>query len=270
MKGNLIGSGGPMRTLALLGLVAAMQLGAADPRVGYWTLSSADSAIDPPGKISITPVGNQIHVVTSGETRVDFTADGNGHATPVKGIPGFNQIEWRRIGKNQVEIQEMKDGLLAATLREKLSSDHNELTVTTSRKGRADQISVWVRTGGVKVPANPFAGEWTQDLTKSRLRQGLVVKIETDGKDGVRFSGEFNYTADFDGKDYILTNSNNDTVTLILVDANTVESIYKRGDQIAERDRWVVSPEGKQMTVTKTGMRETGQQVKEKLVYRKQ
>src|SRR5579862_6374491 len=160
----MVGSGGPMRKLALLGLVAAIQLGAADPRVGYWTLSSADSAIDPPGKISITPVGTQIRVITSGETQVDFTADGSGHTTLVKGIPGFNQIEWRRIDKNQVEIHEMKDGLLAATLREKLSSDHNELTVTTSGKGRADQISVWVRSGGVKVPANPFVGEWTQDL----------------------------------------------------------------------------------------------------------
>ena len=107
---------------------------------------------------------------------------------------------------------------------EKLSSDQNELTITTSAKGRADQLSVWVRSGGVKVPANPFMGEWTQDLAKSRLRQGLIVKIDMDGKEQVRFSGEFNYTAAFDGKDYILANSNNDTVALVLVDAHTVES----------------------------------------------
>ena len=103
-----------MRKLALLGVVVAMQLSAADPRIGTWALSSADSTIDPPGKISIAPVGNRIHVVTSGETQVDFTADGSGQATPVKGVPGFNQIKWRKIDKNQVEIQEMKDGLLAA------------------------------------------------------------------------------------------------------------------------------------------------------------
>jgi hypothetical protein len=259
-----------MRKLAVLGVIAAMQASAADPRVGTWTLSSADSTIDPPGKISIAPAGNKIHVVTSGETQVDFTADGSGQATPVRDVPGFNQIKWRRIDKNQVEIQEMKDRLLTATLHEKLSSDHNELTVTTSGKGRADQISVWVRSGGVKVPANPFMGEWTQDLTKSRLRQGLIVKIETEGKEEVRFSGEFNYTARFDGKDYILTNSNNDTVALVLVDARTVESIYRRGDQGAERDRWVVSPDGKQMMLTKAGTLETGQQVKEKLVFHKQ
>jgi len=93
---------------------------------------------------------------------------------------------------------------------------------------------------------------------------------EVDGKDGVRFSGEFNYTAGFDGKEYILKNSDSDTVTLVLVDPHTVDSIYKRGDQISGRDRWVVSAEGQQMTLTTTGMLGNGQQVKEKLVFRKQ
>ena len=43
-----------MRKLALLGLVAAIQLGAADPRIGSWTLISAQSSLDPPNKLSIT------------------------------------------------------------------------------------------------------------------------------------------------------------------------------------------------------------------------
>ena len=51
--------------------------------------------------------------------------------------------------------------------------------------------------GGAKVADNLFAGEWTQDLSKTRLRQGLVLKIEADGKDGVRFSGDFSYTRPF-------------------------------------------------------------------------
>jgi hypothetical protein len=258
-----------MGKLALLGLVAALQLGAADPRVGLWTLISAQSVMEPPRKISITPVGDQVHVVISGDNQMDFTVDGRGRETAVKGIPAFNQIEWRRAGKSEVEIKEKKDGLLAATVRERLSSDHGELTVTTSEKGQPDQTTVWLRSGGAKIAANPFAGEWTQDLNKSRLRQGLVVHIEADGKDGVRFSGEFSYTGNFDGKEYILKNSNNDTVSLVLVDAHTVDSIYKRGDQITGRDRWVVSADGQQMTLTTTGALENGQQLREKLVFRK-
>ena len=259
-----------MRKLASLGLIAAIQLGAADPRIGSWTLISAQSALDPPNKISITSLHNGVHVVISGETHVDFTAKWDGHETSVQGNPAFNQVELRRINKHQAEVKEKKDGAVVATVRDKLSTDGRELTITTSEKGRANQITVWTRSGGTKVADNLFAGEWTQDLSKTRLRQGLVLKIEADGTEGVRFSGDFSYTGRFDGKEYNLKNSRNDTVALKLVDAHTVDAIYRRDDQVAQRDRWVVSPVGQQMTLTTTGVLETGQQVRESLVFGKQ
>jgi hypothetical protein len=265
-----MGLRGPIRKLALLGLVAAIHLGAADPRTGSWTLISAQSTLDPPNKISITALHDGVHVTTSGDTHVDFTAKWDGHETSVKGNPGFNQIELRRIDKHQAEIKEKKDGSVVATVRDKLSSDGNELTITTTRKGHAGQLTVWTRTGGTKAADNLFAGEWTQDLNKTRLRQGLALKIEPGGEDGVRFSGEFTYTARFDGKEYNLKNASYDTVTLERVDAHTVDAIYRRDDQVAQRDRWVVSADGQQMTLTTTGMLESGQKVRENLVFRKQ
>jgi hypothetical protein len=254
----------------LLALVAAIQLGAADPRIGSWTLISAQSTLNPPNKLSITALHDEVHVVMSGDTHLDFTAKWDGRETSVPGNPAFNQIELRRIDKKQAEVKEKKDGAVVATVRDKLSSDGKELTITTASKGRADQITVWTRSGGAKVAGDPLAGEWRQDLSKTRLRQGLVLKIETDGKDGVRFSGEFSYAARFDGKQYDLKNSRNDTVTLELVDPHTVDSIYRRDDQLAQTDRWVVSADGQQMTLTTTGALETGQRVTEKLVFRKQ
>jgi hypothetical protein len=265
-----MGLGGLMRKLALLGLVAVIQLGAADPRIGSWTLISAESALNPPNKISITSLHDGVHVVISGDTHVDFTAKWDGHETSVQDNPAFNQIELHRIGKSQAEVKEKKDGAVVATVRDKLSTDGNELTITTTEKGRASQITVWTRSGGTKVADNRFAGEWTQDLSKTRLRQGLELQIEADGTDKVRFLGEFSYIARFDGKEYNLKNSSNDTVTLTLVDAHTVESIYRRDDQVTQKDRWVVSAEGQQMTLTTTGVFETGQQLRENLVFRRQ
>ncbi len=259
-----------MHKLALLGLVAAVRLGAADPRIGSWTLVSAQSALDPPNKISITALHDGVHVVTSGDTHVDFTAKWNGHEASVQGNPAFNQIELRRIDKHQAEVKEKKEDALVATVRYKLSTDGSELTSTTLEKGRPGRITVWPRMGGTKVADNLFAGEWAQDMSKTRLRQGLALKIETDGTDGVRFSGEYSYTARFDQKEYDLKNSSNDTVTLELVDAHTVDAIYKRDNQIAQRDRWVVSADGLKMTLTTTGTLETGQRVNETLVFRKQ
>ena len=262
----------------LLAVVAAIQLGARDlraedpkdPRIGSWTLLSAQSSLDPPNKLSITSLHDGVHVVMSGDTHLDFTAKFDGHDTSAPGNLGFNQIELRKIDKKQAEVKEKKDGAVVATVREKLSSDGNELTTTTASKGHADQVIVWTRSGGGKVVSDLFAGEWTQDPSKTRMRQGLVLKIESDGTNGVRFSGEYNYTARFDGKQYDLKNSRNDTVTLQLVDPHTVDAIYRRGDEVAQRDRWVVSGDGQQMTLTTTGTLETGQRETEKLVFKKQ
>jgi len=247
-----------------------MQPEVADPRLGSWTIVSAQSSLDPPNRLSITSVHDEVHVVMSGETHLDFTANRNGHESSAPGNLAFNQIELRRIDKRQAEVKEKKDGAVVATVREKISNDGNELTVTTATGGHANQITVWTRSGGTKVANDFFAGEWTQDISKTRLRQGLVLKIETDGGGGIRFLGDFSYTARFDGKQYDLKNSRNDTVMLELVDSHTVDASYRRDDQVTQKDKWVVSADGQQMTLSTTGTLETGQRLTEKLLFKKQ
>ena len=206
----------------------------------------------------------------SGDTHLEFTAKPGGHDTPVAGNPNFNQVELHRIDKRQAEVKEKKDGVVVGTIRDKISNDGRELTITMTSKSHPDQISVWTRSGGAKVANDLLAGEWTQDLSKTRLRQGSVLKIEPDGNGGVRFLGDFRYDARFDGKQYDLHDSPNDTVTLQLVDPHTVDSIYRRDDQSVQKDRWVVSADGQQMTLTTAGTLESGQHVTEKLVFKRQ
>jgi len=205
----------------------------------------------------------------SGESHFDFTANRNGHDSPAPGNLGFNQIKLHRIDKRQADVAELKDEALVATVREKLSKDGKELTSTMVIAGHPDKITVWTRTGGAKTAIDLFVGQWTEDLSKTRMRQGLVLKIELDGTGATRFLGDFSYTARFDGKQYDLKNSRNDTVTLELVDPHTVDAIYRRDDQITQTDTWQVSADGQQMTLTTTGTLETGQKVTEKLLFKK-
>jgi hypothetical protein len=263
-----------IRIVALLGLVAALHIGATDlraqdPRVGSWTLVAAQSSEEPANKLSVTPLKDGVHVVMSGESHLDFTAKFDGHDVPAPGNLGFNQIELRRIDKHQAEVTEKKNGAVVAIIHDKISSDGNELTVTTASKGHADQVAVWTRSGGAKAADNLFAGEWIEDLSKTRMRQASALKIEADAG-GVRFAWDYSYTARFDGKPYDLKNSRNDTVMLALVDAHTVDAIYRRDNQVVQNDRWVVSADGKQMTLTSTDTLETGQRISEKLQFRKQ
>ena len=226
--------------------------------------------MNPVNRLSITPIRIGTHVVMSGETHLDFTANTNGHQASAPGNLGFNQIELHRIDKHQAEVREKKDGALVATVREKLSNDGTELTSTTTSPGHPPQITVWTRTGGAKNPKDPFSGDWTQDLSKTRMRQGSLIKIEADGSGGVRFLGDFSYTARFDGKPYDVKNSRNDTVAIALADPRTVEETFRRDNQVTQKARWQVSPDGRQMTCSTTATLETGQHVTEKLVFKKQ
>jgi len=265
--------------LLWFGLLAAVQLGltpsgasqsvVSDPRVGTWTLISAQCSLDPPNRLSITHVHDKLHVVMSGETHVDFTANRNGHETPAPGNLGFNQIELHRIDKRQADVKQLKDGAVVSTIREQLSKNGNELTATTVTVGHPDKITVWTRSGGAKSANDLFAGDWTEDLSKTRMRQGLVLKIDEAGTGAVHFLGDYSYTARFDGKPYDVQNSRNDTVTLQLVDPHTVDEIYRRNDQVTQTDRWVVSPDGQQMTASITATLETGQRLTEKLAFKK-
>jgi hypothetical protein len=256
-------------TLLLFAPLATVQPGAPDPRIGVWTLVSAQASLDPPNRLSISHLHGGVHVIMSGENHFDFTTNRNGHDSPAPGNLGFNQIDLRRIDKRHAEVIEKKDGTLVATVRDQLSKDGKELTAITTTVGHPDKITVWTRTGGAKLATDPFVGEWAQDLSKTRLRQGLVLKIEADGSGGVRFLGDFSYTARFDGKQYDLKDSRNDTVTLELVDPHTVDASYQRDGKVTQKDRWVVSADEHQMTLSTTGTLETGQRLTEKLVFKK-
>jgi hypothetical protein len=153
------------------------------PRIGSWKLVSADSALNPPRKLSIAPQGKGVHVVMVGSPRLDFTAGWDGHDNHVQNIPAFNQIVIRRIDKNQAEIKEKKNGALVATLRDKISSDRKELTSTTVQPGHEDQITVWERSEGMHDVANPFI--WQLD----RGVQQDSIAAKTGAQDRSRRTG---------------------------------------------------------------------------------
>ncbi len=263
--------GGPILKLALFALFtfAGFQSGTIDPRAGSWALVFAQSSLTPPDTLVITDDHGTVHVAMNGETHLDFTAKAGDHDTAVPANPVFDQVALKRNNKKQAEVTEKKGGAVVATVRLKLAKDGNELTITTTSTGHPDQSTVWTRTGGAKAPFDAMAGNWTEDMSKTRLSQGLTVKIEPAANGGVHFASDFSYTARFDGKPADLTNSRNDTVTLQLVDSHTVDATYRRDNQVTQKDRWTVSPDGQQMTVFRTATYETGQHLAEKLVFKK-
>jgi hypothetical protein len=255
---------------ALLTFLSAVYALAVDPRVGSWKLVSAQSSLDPPDRLLIVSAAGTVHVLMTGEIHLDFTAKSDGKQTPVPSNPLFDEVQIHRIDKKQVQVIEKKNGAEVATIRNVLSKNGKEVTLTTSRPGIKDQISIWSRTGAAKGALDPFAGNWIQDVSKTRMRQGVPLKIDAIGANGVRFAYDYGYTANFDGKRYDLHNSSNDTVQLTQVDAHSVDAIYRRDEQITQKDHWIVAPDGKTMTLLSTGTLQTGQKFTEKLSFERE
>lgn len=139
--------------------------------------------------------------------------------------------------------------------------------------------------GAVFAQSDPQVGVWKLNVAKSKFSPGpapqsATTVIEAVGKgtkvvvdqvaaDGTKRHWEF--TANYDGKDNPMTgNADADTVARTLIDANTVQTISKKGGKVVSTQTSVVSKDGKTRTVTTKGVNASGQQVNNVAVYEKQ
>jgi hypothetical protein len=134
-------------------------------------------------------------------------------------------------------------------------------------------------------PADEHSGTWKMNPANSNYSPGpapksITVKIAADAEnmkltsDGIDAAGKpthVEYTAKYDGKDYPITGiPNADTVALERLDASTIRSITKRGDQVVMTVTSVISKDGKTRTATFKGKNAEGLDVNNVVVYDKQ
>ena len=149
-------------------------------------------------------------------------------------------------------------------------------------------LGVVLAAGSVRVSAQSSdarVGMWKLNVAKSKYSPGPApksetLKIEASGQaekattEGVNAAGTAiltQYTANFDGKDYPLTGSQNaDKVSLKRIDARTTERTNKKGDKVVLTVTQVVSQDGKTMTSTAKGTNAQGQAVDNVLDFEKQ
>jgi hypothetical protein len=134
--------------------------------------------------------------------------------------------------------------------------------------------------------SDPQIGTWKLNLAKSKYSPGpppksQTTKIETVGAgtkvtvdqvggDGTTRHWEF--TANYDGKDVMVTGNNPDAdmVARTRVNATTIKTTSKKGGKATTSQTSVVSSDGKTRTVTTTGMNGAGQTVNNVAVFDKQ
>jgi hypothetical protein len=140
--------------------------------------------------------------------------------------------------------------------------------------------------GAAFAQSDPQVGAWKLNVAKSKYSPGpapksATTKIEAAGAgtkvivdqalaDGTARHWEF--TANYDGKDSPVTGNNPDAdmVARTRLDANTVQTVAKKGGKVTTTQTSAVSSDGKTRTVTTKGVNASGQQVNNVAVYEKQ
>ncbi len=139
--------------------------------------------------------------------------------------------------------------------------------------------------GGVASAADQHSGTWKMNPAKSKYSPGPAaksitltveadengVKVNSDGIDGDGNPTHVAYTAKFDGQDYPITGvPYADTIAVKRIDANTIQSASKKGQEVVMTVTSTVSKDGKTRTSTFKGKDAQGRDVNNVVVYDKQ
>jgi hypothetical protein len=158
---------------------------------------------------------------------------------------------------------------------------------------RIKKFAIWTTTvllatfilNVAALAADTQSGTWKMNPAKSKYTPGPApknttvkivsdadnIKLSSDGIDAAGNPTHVEYTAKYDGKDYpIIGVPNADTVALERLDASTIRSTTKKGDQVVMTVTSVISKDGKTRTATFKGKNAEGQDVNNVVVYDKQ
>jgi hypothetical protein len=125
-------------------------------------------------------------------------------------------------------------------------------------------VSLTLALAVAATDAGPAAGTWKKGSAAGvewaqivALTNGFRLVLNTVDPNGNPIHAEF--TGKYDGKDYPVTGlPNADTVSLVKIDAQTLDCLYKKGGKTVRTERVVLSKDGKRATVFKKGSDQTG------------
>jgi steroid delta-isomerase-like uncharacterized protein len=197
----------------------------------------------------------------------EFIVTGTHNGT-YQGIPASgNKISFRGI-----LVREMKRG--------KTSRVTNYFDSATMMR----QLGISAPQPQVSTIENSLVGTWKLNLAKSRISgptlqratikyglQGDILRAAVDGVDADGKSIHGGYAAKLDGKDYPMTGAPvADTIALTRIDANTIESVWKKSGKEVSRNRGVVSKDGKTLTFSTNEKNAQGKDIQNTIVCDKQ
>jgi hypothetical protein len=147
-------------------------------------------------------------------------------------------------------------------------------------------LAAMIATAGVTAAADHWVGTWKLNLVKSKYsppelapksqtitREAVEggMKIVTDDVDAQGKATHNEYSGRFDGKDYPWAGqANADTISLLRIDDEYYEAIWKLKGEVTITSNTVVSKDGKTLTTTQSGKDAQGRTVLNMTVFDRQ
>ena len=115
---------------------------------------------------------------------------------------------------------------------------------------------------------NPLFGTWRLNLEKSEFYPGPAPQYHNNiysqnGANGLKYTsnranaqGEasrIEFTAAFDGKDYSMTGDDRGSIAISRISERAFLARYKTGGKVTQIKAWIVSDDGKTLTILSTG-----------------
>jgi hypothetical protein len=230
-----------------LWLAAAGTAAAQNPFVGTWKLNQEKSQLTG-DTLKFGPAAGEAIELKAGGTSYSFRADGNPYA-----LPSGNVAIWRQTSPGIWTTEYRKtDGKLMSSDNWKLSSDQNNLTVTTSGvKANGDlytDAEEYVRTAGT----SGLMGSWKS--TSVKLSSPDELTIQEAGLDGLILKiAALKATAvtNFNGKEVAVEGPDVPTglrLALTRTGPYKFRIVKKLNGSVVDSSEYTVSADGQTMT----------------------
>lgn len=181
--------------------------------------------------------------------KVDVEMDGIDHK--VTGHP-YDTLAVHILDKRSIKFTMKKAGKLTFECVETVSPDGRTMTEQFTNTSEAETVTGnagFIRVGEGPSGSHALSGKWSMQTVKNATRAGTLTTYESIAG-GMKISdGSQSYEARFDGKDYPADKDGHSTVSLKLIDENTIEETDKEGGKILTVMRMTVSKDGSSMKV---------------------
>ena len=221
---------------------------------GTWEMKMDTLEFSGPPEVYVLREG-MFHCVSC-TPKIDVRTDGDRHN--VTGQPHFDTASIRIVDANVVEFAYWKDGTATFACTETVSPDGKSMIEEFTETPDSERVTghaTFIRVANGPVNSHALSGSWEMRTVRNVSSTGPLTTYRIT-KDGMALSaGPEHFEAKFDGKEYPSHNDRqetNQTVSLKLVDENTIEETTKRDGKIVGGTLRRISSDGKSMRVSYT------------------